>query len=386
MMKRPNPILFATLGILLKGYAYCKGQRITRKVKLTEPSIVLSNHTSFHDFIYTTAAIYPKRVNYLAADKMFYDPLLGFFLRLARAIPKCLFQSDMKATLAALGILKQGGILSVFPEGQISPIGVSMPYNPAIVKLVKKAKVPVYVVRHQGAYLVNPPWTKKTFKGRVQTIVDIIATKEEVLSLSEAELLEKVTNALSFNTHEYAISENVHVKLNDITNLESVIYRCPSCGKNHLESNQSKLVCPDCHVELRYDESGRIGEHRLDNLYHIQERVIQEQMDKDPDFHLTSPVRLETYRDDRVVDVGEGILVLDHSGYHFSGTIDQQRTVLEFKPDHIPTLPSDLGRNVQIYEGYTLYQFVMDDVRMPTQFVIAGEYLYQIANQMKKST
>jgi len=385
-VKRPNPILFGTLGFLLKGYAYFKGQRITRKVKLTEPSIVLSNHTSFHDFVYTTAAIYPKRVNYLAADKMFYDPLLGFFLRLARAIPKCLFQSDLKATMAALGIIKQGGILSVFPEGQISPIGVSLPYNPAIAKLVKKAKVPLYVIRHQGAYLVNPPWSKKTFKGKIETVIDLIATKEEVQSLSEQALLDKITDALSFNTHVYASKNQIQVKLKDIDNLESVIYRCPSCGNNHLESQKTKLVCPDCHSEFLYGSSGKIGGFQIDELYHDQEHEIQNQMDTDSNFHLSSPVRLETYRGNRVVDVGEGVLILDKSGYHFSGSVDNQPTIYEFKPDHIPTLPSDLGRNVQIYEGYTLFQFVMEDRRLPTQFVIAGEYLHQISIKNQKSS
>src|SRR3989339_115812 len=109
LMKRPNIFLYSILGFLVKIFAYFKGQRITKKLKISGPAIILSNHTSFYDFIYTTAAMYPHRVSYLAANKMFYDPLLGFFLHLARAIPKSLFQSDPAATLKAFKILKRKG-------------------------------------------------------------------------------------------------------------------------------------------------------------------------------------------------------------------------------------------------------------------------------------
>lgn len=70
-MKRPNPFLNITLGFLIKIFAIIKGQSIIKKCKIKGPAIILSNHTSFYDFIYTSAAMYPKRISYLAAKKMF---------------------------------------------------------------------------------------------------------------------------------------------------------------------------------------------------------------------------------------------------------------------------------------------------------------------------
>jgi hypothetical protein len=56
--------------------------------------------------------------------------------------------------------------------------------------------------------------------------------------------------------------------------------------------------------------------------------------------------------------------------------MDGARILRTFQVDSTPALPSDIGRNVQIYEGDTIYQFEMDTRWMPTKMVHAGEYLY----------
>lgn len=139
-MKRPNPLLYIPLGFLLKVFAIFKGQKITKKLKIKGPAIVLSNHTSFYDFVYTTAALYPRRVSYLAASKMFHEDATKVFLKMARAIPKSLMQADPVATLKAFRILKKKGIVSVFPEGQISPSGKTLKPAYSIAKFLKKSE------------------------------------------------------------------------------------------------------------------------------------------------------------------------------------------------------------------------------------------------------
>ena len=377
-MKRPNIFLYGILGFFLKIYTVFKGQRITRKAKIKAPCIILSNHNSFPDFAYTTSAVYPRRVNYLGADKFFYDPVLGIILKGARAIPKCLFQSDPVSILKTLKVLRKGGIIGIFPEGQISPVGVNMGQNPAIVKLLKKARVDVYIVKHKNAYLVNPPWTNKSFKGPVETEVDIIASKDKIDKMSIDKLNQLVDDRLRFNTHEYNEQKKIKFHLNDISNLESVIYHCPNCGMDHLTSNKHALVCPDCGKELVYDAYGLLDGMRLDQMYQVQEKIIQEKFDKDPLFTMTANVILQSYRGNRVRNVGQGLLELSRKGYRFTGIVEEKDTVLEFNPEHIPSLPTDLGINIQIYKDYVLYQFVFDDVRIPTQFVIAGEYIHRI--------
>ncbi len=367
-----------TLGFLLKIYAFCKGQRVFRTARIKGPAILLSNHTSFYDFIYTTAAVYPRRISYMAASKMFYDPLLGFFLRLARAFPKCLFQSDPIATLNTFRILRQKGIVSIFPEGQISPIGVTQPVSMAIAKLLKKAKVDVYTVKHQGAYLVNPPWTKKTFPGRIDTHVDRMLSKEQLAGMTDAQVFDTIVERLKFNVSEFNEEKRYSYRVGNIANLESVLYRCPRCHDGFLRSQKSRLICPACGHVMEYDRYGRVGGLRIDQLYHDQEREMQEAILADPEFRIASPVRLESFRGDRLVEVGSGTLSLTRQEYVFEGLVDQEPVVLRFHPKNVLTLPTDLGRNIQIYEGYIIYQFVIDEVHTPTKFVIAGEIIHRL--------
>jgi len=375
-VKRPNGLLWIPLVFLLRIYAHLKGHKIIVTDKITAPSILLSNHTSFHDFIYTTVAGFPHRISYLAADKMFYDPVLGVFLRLARAIPKCLFQTDFKSVRAAFSILRQNGVVGIFPEGQISGIGTSLRPPFSIAKLLKKANADVFCVQHRNAYFANPPWTKKRFAGRVETVVVKTINKEDFDTLSEEAIFEKVEKALYFNSTKYNEERKLKYRLNDVSNLENLIYRCPACENNGLISRKTHLHCPRCGNDLVYDETGRLGGYGQYDLYHAQEIALRDEIDGNPDFQLMSLVKLESYRGNRVKQVGEGTLVLTRTKYRYEGTIDNQQVTMEFMTKKIPYLPSDIGRNIQIYDNYQLYQFVFEDKKQPTMFVIAGETMY----------
>ncbi len=375
-MKKPNGFLFWPLGGLLKLYAYAKGQRIIQKTPIKGPAITLSNHTSFYDFIYTTTALYPRRMNYLAAHKMFFDPLLGKFLRVSRAIPKALLQPDAVATLKSLRVLKNKGILSIFLEGQISPSGRFMKPTFSIAKLIKKAKVDVFVVKHQFPYIVNPPWTKKTFKGRMDTSIFKLFDHSEIPNLSEQMIYEKVYQALFHSPYEDNLIKQYQYKLNDIHGLEYVLTECPNCHHTGLESHHHHLHCNACDSTFAYDTYGRVGGVGVETFYEAQRARLIETLKTNPNYTLESPVKLEGYLNNKVQTIGEGHLTLSVKGYDFNGSVLGKPKEYHFDIKDVPTCPSDIGRNIQIYEGYELYQFVFDNKYLPTQFVLLGEVLH----------
>ncbi len=362
----------------MKIFAYLKGQRITQNIRIKGPAIALSNHTSFYDFIYTTAALYPHRVTYLAASKMFYEPVTGFFLRLARAIPKSLMQADPVATLKAFRILKNKGLISVFPEGQISPTGTLLEPAFAIAKFLKKANVDVYIVRHKGAYFVNPPWSKKTFRGRIETEKFIMAKQHEIESMSLDEIYHLVCEKLYVSSSAFAKEKMYTYKKNDIANLENVIYQCPKCLHEGLQAQYDRLKCPKCSHELIYDKHGLLNGEGVDELFKLQEQRARHEVDTNPDYQITSRATLMSFRNLRLVEVGSGSVTLKRFQYIYEGTVDGNHEVLKFNVSSTPTLPSDIGRNIQIYEGYQIYQFELDNPWLPTKFVHIGEYLFQI--------
>lgn len=380
-MKKPNLFLNITLGLLVKIFAYLKGQRIIKKCNIKGPAIILSNHTSFYDFLYTSAAMYPRRVNYLAARKMFYEPLTGFFLRLARTIPKSLMQADPLATLHAFRLLKKKAIISVFPEGQISPSGRSLMPAFSIAKFLRKANVDVYIVKHMGAGLSNPPWSKHSFHGRVETIKELIIHKERLLDLCEQEVYQIVCDKLSHSESANNVIKKHTYKLRDISNLENVIYQCPKCQYEGLQSNKHELVCPSCHHILTYDQYGLINGEGLDTHFLRQELNVRKSIDEDPSYHIEGKASLMSFRNQRLVKVGYGIISINRECYMYKGTIDQEVKEIEFNIRSTPTLPSDIGRNIQIYEGDKIFQFELEVKWLPTKMVHVGEYLYELSQK-----
>jgi hypothetical protein len=213
------------------------------------------------------------------------------------------------------------------------------------------------------------------------TEVDLVLSRNRLEELSEPQILSLLTDRLAFNVSEWNEQSPHAYHPNDISNLESVLYRCPVCGKESLTSARLALACPDCGETFSYDRFGKIGGFRIDKLYHVQEQAMRKSIEGNPEFCLVSPVKLESYRGKHLETVGEGTLRLNKKEYVYEGTLDGAPVVKRFDPKNIPTLPSDLGRNVQIYEGYVIYQFVMDEVHLPTKFVIAGEIIHNLLRE-----
>ncbi|MDY0023290.1 MAG: 1-acyl-sn-glycerol-3-phosphate acyltransferase [Candidatus Izemoplasmatales bacterium] len=380
-MKKPNFLINFILGFFLRIFAFIKGQRIIKKCKINGPAIILSNHTSFYDFLYTISAMYPKRVTYLAAKKFFYEPKMRFVMKLARAIPKSLLTADPVATLNLFRILKQNGIVGIFPEGQISAIGKTLPLSFAITKLIKKAKVDVYIVKHYGAGLANPPWSTKTFKGRIETVKELIITKEELKTLSSQEIYDIVSNKLEYSAWKDNFAKKYKYKINDVDNLENVIYQCPNCLHEGLIAKKNQLICPACNHVLTYDEFGLLNGRSVEELFLEQEKRIRNKIDSDKDFTVSEETRLMSFRDNLLVEVGSGVLTIKDFEYIYNGTVDNEVKEIRFNAKNIPSLPSDIGRNIQIYDGEMIYQFELKNKFMPTKMVHIGEYLYQLSNK-----
>ena len=385
-MKRPNPIINLTVGGLASILAFTKGQRFINRIKIKEPSIVLINHCSFEDVYFTAGAVYPHAVNYMAASKMFYQPGRAFWLKYSRSIPKQLFQPDVYAVKNALDILhNKKGVVGIYPEGQISPIGKVFPLPESIAKFVKKAGVDVYVVRHYGTYLALPPWSTKAFKGPIFTEMEHIIKAEEINNQDVDQLYNTIQTKIYVNTSKFNKEKKHKYKLNDIDGLDKVIFMCPKCHHEGLKTNNGSLVCPSCNHTLKYNEYGQVGDYDLDDLYHWQQTQIRSKIDADPNYEFKTKVNLETIVDDKKIDVvGSGTLRINRDYYIYEGTYLEKPTVIKFPTSYSQYLAGDLGYNMQIYDQYKLYQFAVFKRHESIKLINIGEYMYQLKKSQTK--
>ncbi len=78
--------------------------------------IVASNHLSNGDPPILTIAV-PRQIAWMAKAEWFKTPVIGQLFRLGGMIPVRRFEADLQALRRAQLVLRDGGVLAMFPEG-----------------------------------------------------------------------------------------------------------------------------------------------------------------------------------------------------------------------------------------------------------------------------
>jgi 1-acyl-sn-glycerol-3-phosphate acyltransferase len=126
------------------------------------PAIIASNHLSFLDSIFMPLLV-PRRVTFLAKSDYFTEPgvkgrLKRMFFTGVGQVP--IDRSGGRASEAALstgiGILKEGRVLGIYPEGTRSPDGRLYRGKVGVARMALEAGVPVIPVAMIGTFEVQP--------------------------------------------------------------------------------------------------------------------------------------------------------------------------------------------------------------------------------------
>lgn len=370
LVKRPSGVIYLFLAGLVALYAACfKRQKIetTIKGRIKPPFIIIGNHTSFYDFIYSIRAFYPQRINFVVARKYFHFPWLGGLLKSARAIPKSLYQPDMSSVIGMMDILRQGGIVGIYPEGQIATHGVTLENGDVTAKFIKKAGVPVVRILTEGAYLMDPPWGKTHRKGIIESKIDLILTREQIETLDIDTLAKLIDDSLFFDTFEWQRrTGNLYIGKNLAHGLENMLYICPKCHSEFtLFTECDRILCDRCKTEAAYGKDGHLHWKEEPYFLHIGKwclwQVEQEKnrINESEDYFVTEPVELAMLRQagKGIEVVGRGHWSASRKGYTYQGTLRDENTQLFFPAFATRYFPFDSGQNFQIYDKNLLYEF-----------------------------
>jgi 1-acyl-sn-glycerol-3-phosphate acyltransferase len=99
------------------------------RIPMTGPLIVASNHLNNADPPIVGAGFARRRIRWMAKIELFKMPF-GIIIRMWGAFPVRRFDADLAAMLNAERILKNGGVLGMFPEGTRSRTGQMGPPHP----------------------------------------------------------------------------------------------------------------------------------------------------------------------------------------------------------------------------------------------------------------
>ena len=106
-------------------------------------AVLTCNHVSFVDPVLLMAAS-PRPIYFVMDHRIFKMPLLGWFFKLARAIPIAPRSEDPvlyeAAFEAAAKVLRGGDLLAIFPEGGITRDGELQAFKGGIMKILENAE------------------------------------------------------------------------------------------------------------------------------------------------------------------------------------------------------------------------------------------------------
>lgn len=119
--------------------------RITgdRNIPTSGAAVLTCNHVSFADPVLLMAAS-PRPIYFVMDHRIFKTPVLGWFFKLAKAIPIAPKSEDPAlyeaAFEAAAKVLRDGDLLAIFPEGGLTKNGELQAFKGGIMKIIENAE------------------------------------------------------------------------------------------------------------------------------------------------------------------------------------------------------------------------------------------------------
>lgn len=130
-----HPLTSTLFAVRVKGEA---------NVPASGPLVVAANHRSYLDPP-LLGTWFPRTVQFMAKKELFSIPVLGWLIRQWHAFPVDRERGDIGAFRAALHILRDGGVVGIFPEGTRNLAGEAKARGGAVL-LAASAGCPVVPV------------------------------------------------------------------------------------------------------------------------------------------------------------------------------------------------------------------------------------------------
>ena len=258
---RPHPLIVSLVrGVLMPILA--RRARLSAEVpraaaELQPPFIVMANHVSFWDPFWV-AAFVRAPIQWVASDNLFRRFWLALAMRLLGAIPKTKLVNDPETVRQVYHVLRNGGVVGIFPEGSRSDDGRTGDLIPAAGRLARRLRVPVLGARIMGGYLARPRWARYPRRGRVRVAFERVLSREDLAARGKAEILAVLCRHLGWD--EMARQRTSLVAFRGRRRaeyLERLLFICPHCRSlSRLVSLDDRLRCTSCEYAVRVNEYG----------------------------------------------------------------------------------------------------------------------------------
>lgn len=367
--------------------------KITRDLQgVKPPYIMLCNHNSFLDFKIMTAALFPRRANYVVA----LDGFIGreWIMRKVGCIAKRKFVNDIYLIRQTSRLLDQGQIVVYYPEARYSHIGTNSVLPDSLGKMLKYLQVPVVSLLFHGHHINEPAWNQVSRGVPVEAEMKLQLSKEHVARLSPEEIQAKVTEALVYDDYAWQYENQVRVEYPErAEEMHRVLYQCPNCGTEYrMRSEGSQLSCTACGKAWQLTEYGQLqalqGETEFSSppaWYEWQRENVRAEV-RAGTYGMESEVLIDSLPDSKgFVQLGKGWLRHDMNGMVLKGShLGEDFEVVKSNQSlysiHVEYNYIDKKRDcvdVSTLED-TYFAYPLSDDTSVTKIALAVEELYQL--------
>lgn len=331
---------------------HAKVKKFTKKGQY----VILANHQTDWDQFFIGMA-FRQPIYYLVSEDLFSGGVLSAIFRWAIApIPIKKSTSDIRAVMNCMKVAKESGTIAIFPEGNRTYSGTTEYISPAIVKMVKKMKLPIAFFRIEGGYGIQPRWSDVTRKGKMRGYVSKVLEYDEYKTLSDEELNTLVKNELYVNE---SAPDGCFSHKKRAEYLERAVYVCPDCGIAKFESDKHVVQCKKCGKKIEYTEEKQLKGVGFDFPFHSVKEWYDYQSEYINGLDITQYHETPLFSDKvdlynvvlykRKEKLNKGITI---SGYGNCFTLNEQE--IEFENVRAVTV---LGRNkLNVYYKEAVYQ------------------------------
>ncbi|PWM72403.1 MAG: hypothetical protein DBX59_06395 [Bacillota bacterium] len=221
------------------------------------PYLILSNHQASMDPFWVSKS-FRFQIYFFASDDIFNLKVSPIIEYLVAPIPKSKSLTDLQAVKDALRVLREGGAVGVFPEGNRTLSGGQWEMGDSIAKLVKVSKVPLVLYNLCGGYGTDPRWGGKIRRGtKYVGFVKRVVQPEEYAAMSVEELFALIKKELDVND---ALSGERYKSRRRAEYIERALYLCPECGGvSTFVSHKTHFRCAECGTSAEYTEDMKIS-------------------------------------------------------------------------------------------------------------------------------
>ena len=324
--------------------------RLLRKIE--GPYILLSNHESFEDFYYISQMDHPRNPTYLVNEYYCTRPILKPMAKRGGILSKKLFTRDMSTGIRIMRMIRRGYPVVIFPEGRLSPDGRSNPIVENGTAFYRRLKVPLVLVRIDGAYYAHPKWRKKSFRSDIRVSVRRVLDPEQLKEMTDVQLEELIREEL-FNDAS-AHKSTCYPQKDKAVGLETLLYRCIDCGALYqtvgINNEFRCLACGSCHrLDEQYHFTDAPG--TIPGYYAQIRRIEAENLDR---LALHAAVRTKIFgADGGPIRWENGECTLDTEAFRYRSDTE----AFEIPLAKLPALAFSCGEEFELYHDNELHYF-----------------------------